>query len=88
MELTHIRPELRSPAASPASASFAFDPTIRTVLGIEWSRGRWSLRGILGLDFVTRPVHYVITRPADTEVVRTPWQERPFATIVLAAGFD
>jgi hypothetical protein len=86
IELTHIRPELSSPAASPAAASFAFDPTIRAVLGIERSWGRWSLRGILGLDFVTRPVHYVVTLPADTEVVRTPWRERPFGAIVLTAG--
>jgi hypothetical protein len=86
MELTHIRPELSSPAASPAGASFALDPTIRAVVGIERSWGRWSLRGILGLDFVTRPVHYVITRQADTQVVRTPWRERPFGAISVAAG--
>ena len=86
MELTHIRPELSSPAASPAAASFAFDPTIRAVLGIERSWGRWSLRGILGLDFMARPVHYVVTRDANTEVVRTPWRERPFGAVVLAAG--
>ncbi|MGB8296042.1 MAG: hypothetical protein WCG85_11495 [Polyangia bacterium] len=85
LELTHIRPELSSPVASPASAFFAFDPTIRAVVGIERSWGRWSLRGILGLDFMARPVHYVVTRDANTEVVRTPWQERPFAAIVLAA---
>jgi len=29
----------------------------------------------------------VIIRPAATEVVRTPWRERPFAAIVVAAGF-
>jgi hypothetical protein len=86
IELTHIHPELSSPAASPAGASFAFDPTIRAVVGIERSWGRWSLRGILGLDFVTHPVHYVVTLPADTEVVRTPWRERPFGAIVLTAG--
>jgi hypothetical protein len=84
MELTHIHPELSSPAASPAAASFAFDPTIRAFIGIERSWGRWSLRGILGLDFVARPVHYVVTRDADTEVVRTPWQDRPFVAVVLA----
>jgi hypothetical protein len=88
MELTHIRPELSSPVASPASASFAFDPTIRAVVGIERHWGRWSLRGILGLDFMARPVHYVVTRDANTEVVRTPWRERPFGAVVLAAGFD
>ena len=86
MELTHIRPELSSPVASPASASFAFDPTIRAVVGIERPWGRWSLRGILGLDFMARPVHYVVTRDANTEVVRTPWRERPFGAIVLTAG--
>jgi hypothetical protein len=86
MELTHIHPELSSPAASPARASFAFDPTIRAVIGIERSWGRWSLRGILGLDFVTHPVHYVVTLPAETEVVRTPWRERPFGAISVAAG--
>jgi hypothetical protein len=88
MELTHIRPELSSPAALPAAASFVFDPTIRAVVGIERSWGRWSLRAIVGLDFVTRPVHYVVTLPADTEVVRTPWRERPFGAISVAAGFD
>jgi hypothetical protein len=86
VELTHIRPELSGLAASPADASFAFDPTIRAVLGIERSWGRWSLRGILGLDLVTRPVHYVVTHPDNTEVVRTPWRERPFGAIVLTAG--
>jgi len=86
MELTHIRPELSSPVASPASASFAFDPTIRVVVGIERPWGRWSLRGILGLDFMARPVHYVVTRDANTEVVRTPWRERPFGAVVLTAG--
>ena len=85
MELTHIRPELSSPAALPAAASFVFDPTIRAVVGIERSWGRWSLRAIVGLDFVTRPVHYVVTLPTDTEVVRTPWQDRPFAAIILGA---
>ena len=85
LELTHIRPELSGPAASPAATSFAFDPTIRVVVGIERSWGRWSLRGNLGMDFMARPVHYVVTRDADTEVVRTPWQDRPFVAVVLAA---
>jgi hypothetical protein len=85
LELTHIRPELSGPAASPASSSFAFDPTIRAVVGIERSWGRWSLRGNLGLDFMARPVHYVVTRDANTDVVRTPWQDRPFVAVVLAA---
>ena len=84
MELTDVRPELSTAGASPASAYFAFDPTVRAVLGIERSWGRWSLRGILGVDFETRPVHYVVTRQTATEVVRTPWQERPFAAIGLA----
>jgi hypothetical protein len=85
LELTHVRPELSDPAASPAAAYFAFDPTIRVVIGVERSWGRWSLRGNLGLDFVSRPVHYVVTLPTDTEVVRTPWQDRPFAAIILGA---
>jgi hypothetical protein len=55
-------------------------------VGIERSWGRWSLRGILGVDFTLRPVnYYVVTSPAETEVVRTPWRERPFAAIILAA---
>jgi hypothetical protein len=85
LELTHIRPELSGPGAQPASAYFALDPTVRAVLGIERSVGRWSLRAIAGVDFETRPVHYVVTRQAATEVVRTPWRERPFAAIILAA---
>ena len=85
IELTRIRPELSGPDAQPAAAYFAVDPTIRAVLGFERSLGRWSLRAILGVDFETRPVHYVVTRQAATEVVRTPWRERPFAAIVLAA---
>ena len=87
MELTRVSPELSGPDAQPASPYVALDPTIRAVLGIERSLGRWSLRGILGVDFQTRPVHYVVTRQAATEVVRTPWRERPFAAIVLAASF-
>jgi hypothetical protein len=87
MELTRVRPELSGPDAQPASPYFALDPTIRAVLGIERSLGRWSLRGILGVDFQPRPVRYVVTRQAATEVVRTPWRERPFAAIVLAASF-
>jgi hypothetical protein len=85
IELTRIRPELSSPDAQPASAYFAVDPTVRAVLGIERSFGRWSLRGILGVDLEPRPVRYVVTRQAATEVVRTPWRERPFAAIVVAA---
>jgi hypothetical protein len=86
MELTRVRPELDSPNAQPASPYFAFDPAIRAVVGIERSWGRWSLRGILGVDFTLRPVnYYVVTSPAETEVVRTPWRERPFAAIILAA---
>ena len=85
LELTHIRPELSGPAVSPAASSFAFDPTIRAVVGIERSWGRWSLRGNLGMDFMARPVHYAVTRDAATEVVRSPWQERPFVAVVLAA---
>jgi hypothetical protein len=87
MELTRIRPELASPDAQPASAYFALDPAIRAVLGIERSLGHWSLRGILGMDLQIRPVHYVVTRQAEAEVVRTPWRERPFAAITVAAGF-
>jgi hypothetical protein len=87
IELTRIRPELSSPDAQPASAYFAVDPTIRAALGIERSFGRWSVRGILGVDLEPRPVDYVIIRQAATEVVRTPWRERPFAAIVVAAGF-
>jgi hypothetical protein len=87
IELTRIRPELSSPDAQPASAYFALDPALRAVLGIERSFGRWSVRGILGVDLEPRPVDYVIIRPAATEVVRTPWRERPFAAIVVAAGF-
>lgn len=86
IELSRIRPELSGPDAQPASPYFALDPTIRAVLGIERSLGRWCLRGIIGVDVVTRPVHYIVTRQAATEVVRTPWRERPFAAIVLAAA--
>jgi hypothetical protein len=85
IELTRIRPELSSPDAQPASAYFAVDPTVRAVLGIERSFGRWSLRGILGVDLEPRPVRYVVTRQAATEVVRTPWRERPLVAIVVAA---
>jgi hypothetical protein len=85
LELCRIRPELSRPDAQPAPAFFALDPTIRAVLGIERSLGRWSLRGILGGDFVARPVQYVVTRQAATEPVRTPWRARPFVAIVLAA---
>jgi hypothetical protein len=85
MELTHIRPELSGQDAQPASAYFAFDPTIRAALGIERSFGRWSVRGALGMDFAIRPVNYVVTSRAQTEVVRTPWRERPFVAIILAA---
>ena len=86
IELTRVRPELSSPDAQPASAYFAFDPTIRAVLGIERSWGRWSLRMIFGVDFALRPVDYVVTSQDKTNVVRTPWRERPFGAIVLAAG--
>jgi hypothetical protein len=85
IELSRIRPELSSPDAQTVSPYFAIDPTMRAVLGIERSLSRWSLRGILGVDVETRPVQYVITRQAATEVVRTPWRERPFAAIVLGA---
>jgi hypothetical protein len=85
IELTRVSPELGSPDARPASAYFALDPAIRAVLGIERSWGRWSLRGSLGVDFVTRPVRYVVTYQLDP--VRTPWRARPFAAIVVAAGF-
>ena len=87
MELSRVSPELSGPDAQPASTYYALDPTIRGVLGIERSLGRWSLRGILGMDFQPRPVRYVVIRQAATEVVRTPWRERPFAAIVLAASF-
>jgi len=87
MEVTRVRPELSGPDAQPASPYFALDPTIRAVLGIERSLGRWSLGGILGMDFQPRPVRYVVIREAATEVVQTPWRERPFAAIVLAAWF-
>jgi hypothetical protein len=85
MELTHVRPELGSPDAQPASAYFAFDPAIRAAVGIERYWGRWSLRGLLGLDLAVRPVSYVVTSQAGTEVVRTPWRERPFAAVILGA---
>jgi len=65
---------------------FAVDPSVRAVLGIERSLGRWSLRGLVGLDFAPRPVRYVVTDQSQTEVVRTPWRERPFGAIVLGAG--
>ena len=83
LELTRVRPELSREGAQPASAYFAFDPTIRAVLGIERSWGRWSARMIFGVDFAVRPVDYVVTGQAGA--VRTPWRERPFAAIVLAA---
>lgn len=86
IEFSRIRPELSSPDAQPASPYFAVDPTLRAVLGIERSFGRWSLRGVLGLDFALRPVRYVVTRQSETDVVRTPWRERPFGAIVVAAG--
>jgi hypothetical protein len=86
IELTRISPEL-SPGAQPASPYFAVDPTARAVVGIERSLGRWSLRGILGLDWAVRPVRYVVTDQSETEVVRTPWQVRPFGAVVVTAGF-
>jgi hypothetical protein len=85
VELTRIRPELGS-ADQPASPYFAVDPILRAVLAIERSLGRWSLRGIVGLDLATRPVQYVVTDQSGSEPVRTPWQLRPFGAIVLAAG--
>jgi hypothetical protein len=86
IEFSRIRPELSSPDAQPASPYFAVDPILRAFLGIERSLGRWSLRGIVGLDFAIRPVRYVVTYQSDTETVRTPWRVRPFGAIVLAAG--
>ena len=86
IELSRVRPELSSPDAQPASPYFAVDPSVRAVLGIERSLGRWSLRGLVGLDFAPRPVRYVVTDQSQTEVVRTPWRERPFGAIVLGAG--
>jgi len=84
VELTRIHPELAGLGAQPDSAYFAFDPTVRAVLGVEHTLGRWWLRGVLGADLLVRPVHYVITRPTATETVATPWRVRPFVGIVLA----
>jgi hypothetical protein len=86
IEFSRIHPELSSADAQPASPYFAVDPILRAFLGIERSLGRWSLRGIVGLDLATRPVRYVVTYQTDTETVRTPWPARPFGAIVLAAG--
>jgi hypothetical protein len=85
IELTRIRPELSGPGAQPEPTYFALDPTVRAILGIERTLGRWSLRGILGVDCAVRPVHYVVTRPTTTETVATPWRVRPLVAIVLAA---
>jgi hypothetical protein len=84
VELTRIHPELAGLGAQPDSAYFAFDPTVRAILGVEHTLGRWSLRGICGVDFLVRPVHYVVTRPTAAETVATPWRLRPFVGIVLA----
>jgi hypothetical protein len=86
IEFSRISPELSSADAQPASPYFAVDPILRAAVGIERSLGRWSLRGIVGLDFAIRPVRYVVTYQSDTETVRTPWRVRPVGAIVLAAG--
>jgi hypothetical protein len=83
LELTRIHPKLAGLGAQPDSAYFAIDPTVRAVLGVEHTLGRWSLRGICGVDFLVRPVHYVITRPTATETVATPWRLRPFVGIAF-----
>jgi len=88
IEFSRIRPELSSADAQPASPYFAVDPILRAFLGIERSLGRWSLRGIVGVDFATRPVRYVVTYQSDTETVRTPWRVRPFGAIVLQWDCD
>jgi hypothetical protein len=85
VEVTRIRPELGGPNAQAATTSFALDPTARAHVGIERSFGRWSLRGIVGADFALRPVHYVVIGPNGTEIVATPWRERPFAAVVVSA---
>ena len=86
IEFSRIHPELSSTDAQPASPYFAVDPILRAAVGIERSLGRWSLRGIVGLDFAIRPVRYVVTYQSDTETVRTPWRVRPVGAIVLAVG--
>ena len=86
IEFSRISPELSSADAQPASPYFAVDPILRAAVGIERSLGRWSLRGIVGLDFAIRPVRYVVTYQSDTETGRTPWRVRPVGAIVLAAG--
>jgi hypothetical protein len=85
IELTRIDPKVDRPNLS-TSSYFAVDPILRAFLGIERSLGRWSLRGIVGVDLATRPVRYVVTYQSDTETVRTPWRVRPVGAIVLAAG--
>jgi hypothetical protein len=84
VELTRIHAELVGPGAEPEPTYFAVDPTARAALGIEHTLGRWSLRGILGVDSLLRSVHYVITRPTATDTVATPWRLRPFVGIVLS----
>jgi hypothetical protein len=85
VEVTRIRPELSAANAQPAATNFALDPAVRGDLGIERSWGRWSLRGIFGIDVAVRPVQYVITRQSATETVATPWRVRPFVSIAVAA---
>jgi hypothetical protein len=84
VELTRVHPELAALDAQPEPTYFAVDPTVRAVLGVEQTLGRWSLRGICGADILARPVHYVVTRPTATETVATPWRLRPFVGIVLS----
>jgi hypothetical protein len=85
IEFTHIRPELGNPNDQPASPYFAIDPVVRPELGLEHAWSHASLRLTVGLDIAMHGVQYVVTRQAQTELVRTPWRERPFVAITVSA---